>query len=148
MTVYTQAELMELVRQRFPYASITAPWDARYARLSRKHILGEFSQELVDVMFYLRGSAKWAASYDCDKFADFARALLRMKHNLAQGANKDAPEGVACGMIAYAVGGDRSKAHCINVIATENGVECWEPQTQKFVQLSVDEINSTWLVQF
>lgn len=148
MTILDRATLITTVQPVFPFARVEAPWDLRYAQILHDHIAEVFGAEFSTELFLLRGTTRWAMAYDCDKFADFARSLLKLKHGIAQGFSPDTPEGVTCGMLAYAIGGDRQRGHCINVIVTERGVECWEPQTQQFVTLSEAERHSAWLVQF
>lgn len=132
----TAGELHAETRREFPSAYVLC-LDATYnvPKVESLGIWGTWSRERL-AMF---GVAAWKTFFDCDKFSLFFKVMAALMHYAAWAFNRATAQGVAVGVLIYDIGGQVSRRHMINVVRTRNGIEKYEPQTQRIVTLNTEE---------
>jgi len=88
------------------------------------------------------GIATWKAFFDCDKFSLFFKVIAAVMHYAAWVVGRATATDVAVGVLIYNVAGDAARCHMINVVRTERGIEPYEPQQCRALDLTEIERNS------
>jgi hypothetical protein len=143
MALVLTEELMHAeLAQAFPNA-VAACSDKSYAVVARESVaaLGTF---LGRTLFGFR-VVGWESYFDCDDYARLAHVLACIMHRKAResgkGVNAEAP---AFGQVWYEQG--LRNSHAVNWVMTEQGIEMWEPQNQRFIAATAEERESAWQV--
>lgn len=140
-TVLTSVKLSEELHEMFPGVKAWAFSDTSYAVVKRESV-GALGTFLARTLFGFRVMG-WQTYFDCDDYARLAHVLACIMHRKARASNKgpDA-EAPAFGQIWYVQ--DGTGAHAVNWVRTEQGIELWEPQNQRFLACTAGERRSAW----
>lgn len=120
-------------------------FDELYAPVSKRFILGKFSEEYVRELDRKRKRIAHLQSNDCENFAMRAMLLAQDLHD----STNQGQSSVAFGMVNYWIDADINKKHWINFGANWKDTTplvlnafFWEPQTRREVFLSQQELNT------
>lgn len=93
---------------------------------------------------------EWKSYHDCDNKSITFMAFAAMCHSKTMAARqkegKDTVQGIAVGMIFYLINGNKKKGHAINVVHSEKGIQFFEPQNGRILNLTKKERDSIWMV--
>lgn len=139
MLKLTQSELRQLLKKRYPSATIIL-LDVDY-NVGTDAAFDVFCHELWTKLLAEYGD-KWETFFDCDNFALEAIVLAYRKHYLARKAGKGSAQSFAFGIVCYTEG-----SHALNWrVLPDLSVTEFEPQTRKQLQLTPSQCNSAWFV--
>jgi hypothetical protein len=120
--------------------------DEEYVSPGKTWLRGSFADTLQGNLKAL-GLSDWKPeAFDCDKFARLAWAFATIDHARTPGRPA---AGLAFGIFMYQPDGFTSGGHAINVVicgANAEDILFFEPQTQREVTLTQEEIESCYCV--
>ena len=140
------SQLHSKIRQELRHANLFLT-DTDYESPSRKWISGRF-YNLYRSWLFKHNRDRWVEYSDCDNFAFMFMVFASLCHAKTMDARKrmgqTVYQGISVGVIFYKI--EKTGGHAINFIHTEKGIEFFEPQTGKWVNLTDKERESSWFV--
>lgn len=119
------------------------PMDDEYYQPSRDFLTGEFSQALHVNLEMQKLLEYQEQANDCDDFAVEAWAQMRRMHSRTVRKLSLEPHGIAFGIVIYTPAWGEGGAHMINWAMLGAQIVFYEPQRQKIVELTREEIETT-----
>ena len=155
-------ELKDLIKAAFPQAREIIVTDNDYAYLDYYWVEPQAYdgyKHWMSIFDFGRGikNSDWKRNFDCEDLANSFKIYLRMLHAQANPntfseqmggkSNESNTESILVGTIAYR--NSSSSAHSINVfIDSMNKMRYFEPMYGRFINLSKEERESIWYVNF
>ncbi len=90
----------------------------------------------------------WDQRFDCNRFAAYFAAKAQIDYLKNTWNSWKAGQAAAIGVFCYCIKGNPKNAHALVIVYTEKGLQFFEPQTGKWVNLTQVEINSRFSSHF
>lgn len=123
--------------------SVFTPMDDEYYEVSCDFLSGAFSQALHVNLEMQKLLEYQEQSNDCDDYAVEAWAQMRRMHGRTVKKQGLEPHGIAFGIVIYTPAWGEGGAHMINWAMIGIEIVFYEPQQQRIVTLTREEIETT-----